>query len=173
MITVIGTSPDRAKWACDALGATVGDAVLVSVPGFELGKIRWIIENTNIERFLFIQDSVLLSEAFYGRLSAFEGSVALLSDPRPFGCYLGVYERDVLLEVGFPHIGSKLEAVQAEIWWTAEYCATAGEVPVLFPEVKDSNPLRVEHLFGRDNLVLGNEYFTKYKGTWRYDQIVG
>jgi len=173
VITVIGTSPARADWAAQALASVPSEALVVSVPGYELAKLQWIVENTTLDRFLFIQDSVTVSDALYGLLSDFGGSVALISDPRPFGCYLGVYERDVLLEVGFPHIGSKLEAVQAEVWWTAEYCATAGEVPVLFPEVKDSNPLRVEHLFGRDNLVLGNEYFTKYKGTWRYDQIVG
>lgn len=172
MITVIGTSPDRAKWACDALGATVGDAVLVSVPGFELGKIRWIIENTNIERFLFIQDSVLLSEAFYGRLSAFEGSVALLSDPRPFGCYLGVYEREILERMEFPEIHTKREAVEAEIWWTEAYVREAGGVPVLFPELSDRNAKRHEMRHGRENLVLENEFMTKFKGTWRHDQIV-
>lgn len=148
-----------------------GGALLVAVPGFELGKLRWVVENTTLDRFLFVQDSVVVSPALYGLLSDFDGSVALLSDPVPFGCYLGVYERKILERVGFPNICSKREAVEAEIWWTQAYCAQAGNVPVLFPELRDSNAVRHAVRHGRENLVLENEFLTKYKGTWRHDQI--
>jgi hypothetical protein len=172
VITVIGTSPDRADWAADALRAVPGDALVVAVPGYELGKLQWVVENTRLERFLFIQDSVIVSEALYALLSDFDGSVAFLSDPRLFGCYLGVYERKILEKVGFPNICSKREAVEAEIWWTEAYCREAGEVPVLFPELTDRNAKRHAMRHGRENLVLENQFVTKYKGTWRHDQIV-
>lgn len=170
--TIIGTQPDRAEWAAQALAHVPGDALVVSVPGFELGKLRWVFENTSLERFLFIQDSVIVSSALYDLLSDFEGSVALLSDPVPFGCYLGVYDREVLARVGFPNICSKREAVEAEIWWTQAYCREAGVVPVLFPDLRDSTARRRAQMFGRENLVLENEFMTKFKGTWRHDQIV-
>lgn len=144
---------------------------MVSVPGFELGKIRWVLENTTLERFLFIQDSVIVSEALYRRLSDHDGSVALLGDPRPFGCYLGVYEREILEKVGVPNICSKREAVEAEIWWTEKYCEAAGYWWVLFPHLTDRNAKRYAVRHGRENLVLENEFMTKYKGTWRHDQI--
>lgn len=155
----------------DALAAVPGEALVVAVPGFELGKIQWVVENTTIDRFLFIQDSVIVSPALYASLSHFEGSVALLSDPVPFGCYLGVYERKVLEQVGFPNIRSKREAVEAEIWWTTAYCEAAGNVPVLTPQTCDAKAVKIVKRHGRDNLVLENELFTKYKGTWRGDQI--
>lgn len=148
-----------------------GDAVVVSVEGYELGKLQWIVENTTLDRFLFIQDSVTVSEALYARLSDFDGSVALLSDPRVFGCYLGVYERKILEKVGFSNIRSKREAVDAEIWWTRQYVQAAGDVPVLFPELTDRSASGPINHLGRDNLVLSNEFMTKYKGTWRHDQI--
>jgi len=172
VITVIGTSPDRADWAADSLRSVPGDGLVVSVPGFELGKIRWVLENTTLERFLFIQDSVIVSKSLYARLSVFDGSVAVLSDPVPFGCYLGVYEREILEKVGLPNICSKREAVEAEIWWTKAYCEAAGDVPVLFPQLSDRNAKRHAIRHGRENLVLENEFLTKYKGTWRHDQIV-
>lgn len=171
LLTVIGTTPNRADWAARALASVPGDAIVVSVPGYELGKLRWVVENTSADRFLFIQDSVTVSEGLYDILSNFDGSVALLSDPVPFGSYLGVYERTLLEKVGLPHIESKLESVRAEIWWTGEYRAEAGKVPVLFPELKDNTATRQVFLNGRENIVLENEYFAKYKGTWRHDQI--
>ena len=149
-----------------------GESLVVSVPGYELAKLQWIVENTILDRFLFVQDSVIVSPGLYDRLTAFDGSVALMSDPVPFGCYLGVYERKVLQKVGIPEIRSKREAVEAEIWWTKAYCAEASNVPVLFPELSDRNAKRqVEH-HGRNNLVLENDFLLKYKGTWRHDQIV-
>ena len=142
------------------------------MPGFELAKLQWVVDHTDFDRFLFLQDSVTVSAGLYDRLSDFEGSVALLSDPVPFGCYLGVYERKVLNSMGIPQIVTKREAVEAEIWWTQHYVKAAGSVPVLFPEVRDSMAQRVVHRHGRDNLVLENEFLVKYKGTWRHDQIV-
>ncbi len=118
-----------------------------------------------------MQDSVVVSPALYGLLSDFRGSVALLSDPCVFGSYLGVYERDILVKVGFSKICSKREAVEAEISWTSRYIELAGDVPVLFPELRDSRAGEPVKHFGRENLVLQNEYMTKWKGTWRHDQI--
>jgi hypothetical protein len=153
------------------LASVHGDAIVVTAPGFEIGKLRWVVENTRIERFLFLQDSMVASEALYGLLSDSTGSLALLADPKPFGCYAGVYEAEILKRVGLPNIRSKKEAVEAEIWWTKAYIEAAGDVPILFPELSDRKAEGpVEHL-GRQNLVLRNEFFTKYKGTWRHDQI--
>lgn len=159
-------------WLAACAASIPGDWISVSVPGYELGKLEWVFENTSLERFLFVQDSVQIrSHALYGLLSASTPSVALLGDPRPFGAYLGVYDRATLAKVGFPKIRSKREAVEAEIWWTEAYVKAAGEVEVLFPELSDQNAKGPVEYLGRQNLVIGNEYFVKYKGTWRYDQI--
>lgn len=171
LTTVIASSFDRTEWAAQALASVKGPALVVSCPGYELGKLQWVHENTTLERFLFLQDSAIASEALYGLLSDSTPSLALLADPVPFGSYMGVYERKILNRVGFPNIRSKKEAVEAEIWWTKRYCEEAGEVAVLFPELRDRTAEGPVWHLGRENLVLKNEYFTKYKGTWRHDQI--
>lgn len=171
MLTVIGTSPGREAWAADALASVPGEAIVVSVPGYELGKLEWVVENTTVERFLFIQDSVLVTPQLFELLNDYDGSVALLGDPRPYGCFLGVYTRHALLAAGFAPIRTKLEAVEAELWWTGEYRAAAGKVPVLFPELTDRNAEGPIERHGRPNLVLSNSYMTKFKGTWKWDQI--
>lgn len=155
----------------ECLASVAGEAIVVSAGNYELGKLDWIVQNTTLERFLFLQDSVIVQPSLYSLLDEFTGSVALLSDPDVFGSYIGVYERDVLIRVGIPSIQSKLEAVQAERSWTKKYVEAAGEVPVLFPEVTDRNADRVLIRHGRENLILENEHFTKFKGTWRNDQI--
>lgn len=173
MLTVIGTSSGREDWAAEALASIPGEAIVVSVPGYELGKLAWVAKNTTFERFLFLQDSVIVTPELYSMLADYEGSVALLADPVPFGCFLGVYERTTLQQVGIPTISSKREAVEAEIWWTKAYCEAAGNVPVLFPELSDRNATRHSIRHGRENLVLENNFMAKFKGTWRHDQISG
>ena len=39
-------------------------------------------------------------------------------------------------------------------------------MPTLWPDVTDATALRHEQRHGRDNKVLGNEHFLKFKGTW-------
>jgi hypothetical protein len=58
------------------------------------------------------------------------------------------------------------DSIRAEIEWTTGYAAAAGDVPVVFPELRDStNRGFVEH-HGRINMVLENDYLRKFKGTW-------
>lgn len=169
LTTVVATTPGRERWLAQCLASLFGrDVLVVSLEhGFELGKIEWVYRNTNLERFLFLQDSVeVLSKGFWGRLEEFPSSVALLSDPGVYGSYMGVYERKVLDRfAGWPTVNTKAEAIIHEVSWTRDYADYAGGVPVLFPELTDANG-HVTEWFGRDNLVLENEYFRKWKGTW-------
>ena len=170
LTTVIATAPGREQWLTQCLKSLEGrDVFVVSLEhGFELGKIEWIYRNTVLERFLFLQDSVeVLSKGFWGRLDEFPGSVALLGDPSVYGSYMGVYERKVLDKlVGWPLVDSKMGSIANEIMWTRDYADKAGGVPVLFPDLTDADGHMAEK-FGRMNLVLENQYFRKWKGTWQ------
>lgn len=167
MLIVIGSSPDRADWARDASASVGREHIVVSNFGFELNKIRWVMENTRVERFLFLQDSwVIKSEKFWGLLDQFEGSVALNRDPYFFGCYAGVYERHVIERVGIPVVRDKAHSILLEIDWHRQYVEVGGEPTVLFPELTDANATGVVERHGRDNLLLENEFVQKWKGTW-------
>ena len=140
--------------------------------GYELGKIRWVMENTTAERFLLLQDSwVVKTPDFFTLLEQTEGSVALTQDPYFFGCFAGVYERSVIEDIGIPTISNKLQAVESERYWHESYVMKAGEPTVLFPDLTDENATEVRFHNGRDNLILENDYIIKYKGTWRADQL--
>ena len=80
---------------------------------------------------------------------------------------MGVYERKVLAKMfGWPVVADKMSSIANEIMWTRDYADRAGGVPVLFPELTDSAGVMRER-FGRENLLLENSYFRKWKGTWR------
>lgn len=171
MLVVIGSSPGREQWLADASGSIEREHIAVVNYGYELAKIRWVLENTNADRFLFLQDSFIIKDqSFFDLLNLYSGSVALFSDPVPYGCFAGVYERAVLEQVGVPAVASKRDSVQLEVEWCNKYVEAAGGVPVLFPEVRDATGFVQSHN-GRDNLVLENTFITKFKGTWRVDQI--
>ena len=167
MLVVIGSSPDRQNWLYDCSSSIKREHVAVVNFGFELAKIKWVIQNTKEDRFLFLQDSWLVKdERFWQLLEAKEGSVCLTADPYYYGCFAGVYERWVIEQIGIPVTETKLEAIQNEIAWHKEYVRVAGEPTVLFPELTDKNATRTIEKNGRMNLVLENEFIVKFKGTW-------
>jgi hypothetical protein len=167
VLVVIGSSPERKEWLADCSNSIRREHIAVVNTGYELAKIRWVIENTNAERFLFLQDSWLVKDdRFWELLEANQGSVCLTADPYYYGCYAGVYERWVIEQIGIPVMESKLDAIHNEIAWHKEYVNVAGKPTVLFPELTDSNATRTVEINGRTNLVLENEFIVKLKGTW-------
>jgi hypothetical protein len=167
-LIVIGSSLGRESWLADCSASINRNHIAVISFGFELSKIGWVMDNTNANRFLFLQDSwVIKDETFWHLLDDTSGSVALTADPYFFGCYAGVYERSVIEQIGVPVITTKREAIDNEIAWHQDYVKVAGEPLVLFPDLKDSNSTRQVEKHGRTNLVLENDYIAKYKGTWK------
>lgn len=161
---VIGTSPGREDWLRDCLATIDRESIIVSGYGFELRKIEWVLKETNIERFVFLQDSVRIKDnVMFDILEKSEGSQCLVDDPGHFGSYIGVYERQALLNLPFPRIFAKSLSIQHEIEWTRSYLARARQCGHVLGGV---GYLREEHRHGRINRVFGNEYFEKFKGDW-------
>ena len=168
MLTVIGSSPDRQAWLADCSASLGREHIAVVSYGYELAKIAWVMENTSVDRFFFLQDSwQVKTPAFWDLLDQFEGSVALTRDPYFFGCYAGVYERSVVDRIGTPVVKDKQDSILLEIDWHRRYVEASVEPTVLFPELTDKNAAGVVVKHGRENLVLENEFVRKFKGTWR------
>lgn len=166
---VVGTAAGRSDWLADCLTSLpLRNVLAVYRYDYEIGKLRWVTEyHPHVERFWFLQDTVVIHDpSFLTQALDRGGSVPLCSDPGPFGMFMGVYERDVLLEVGMPTVTDKRHAIRLELEWTRSYWEKAGRPAPLFPDLRDANAIGVEHRHGRDNLVLANEYLTKFKGTW-------
>jgi hypothetical protein len=163
---VIGTTPNREQWLAQCLKSIQNPVLILSDFTYELGKINWVYNNTNIERFMFLQDSVVIKDNQIFELLNEKGSIALTNDPAPYGMYMGIYERKILSQINIPLPKSKEESIKCEISWTTDYCRMAKNVRIAFPDLTDKNATKKEILFGRENLVLENDFLIKYKGNW-------
>lgn len=164
---VIATTPGRQDWLKQCLNSISKPVLVLSDFTFELGKINWIFNNTKIDRFMFLQDSIIIKdEKIFELLYEDKGSIALTNDPCMYGMYMGIYERHVLEKVDIPIPKSKAESIQYELTWTEAYCKAARNVRLAFTDLTDSRAKRKEVIFGRENLVLENDFLIKYKGNW-------
>ena len=166
---VVATSEGRDAWLQQCL-SSLGDLpyIVVSTDGFELGKLAWVYENTNLDRWFFLQDSIVIKKKELFDLGfSFSKSVAVSDCPVKFGMYLGIYTRSTLQQLGIPKTNNKEEAIHHEWCIAKNYCQIENDIPTLFPDFHDRNAKGTTMLFGRENLVLENDYLIKYKGTWR------
>ena len=168
-VIVVPTSPGREHWAKQC-SESLKDTphIVVSEYGYEIGKIRWMMENTNFDRWLMLQDSVVVKDlSLFDLAFSHPNSVALSNCPVKFGMYLGIYTRKTLSKVEIPIAHDKEDAIRYEVEWSKKYCESEKNIPTLFEDFSDGNSKRTVNIFGRENLVLENEYLIKYKGTWR------
>ena len=164
---VIATTPGREQWLQQCLASIKHPVLVLSDFTFELGKINWIFNNTKIDRFMFLQDSVVIkNQSLFDLLLKDKGSISLTNDPCMYGMYLGVYERQILEKIEIPVPKTKAESIAYELSWTDNYCKAARNVRLAFTDFSDSRSKRKQVLFGRENLVLENDFLIKYKGNW-------
>ncbi len=158
-IVVNNASDANPAWV-DALPGTkfVNDE-----PGYELGAIKTILERTDLDEFVFLQDTFEIKD-----LRVFD---IVFKEPRSvafgptFFHYAGKWRREALAKMAtIPTVRNKQESIHWEhtfsrMYWNRE------DVWVLDPDFDDSTS-RFEEAFGRTNMVLENQWMIKRKGTW-------
>jgi len=169
---VIGSQKHREKtWLRELLDSLKGNQkypVEVNFTDkFELASIKWALKHTNWDEFLFLPDSTIVSDlSFLDKVfdKQFEGrSVSICREPGIGGMYMMKYRREILEKLPIPDVPNKRMAVYWEMVFHAYYGGIENVV-VLFPEVKHTNIIIKKH--GRENMVIGNKYFMRYKGDW-------
>ena len=171
ILIVVSTAPNRDCWLQDCLASIDRPVMVVKTTEWELGSIRWVHQNLSPERFLFLQDSVVIhDQGIFNLIERVGGSSLLMPIPN---CYMGVYCRSVLKQLPLPEIPAGTDSqrkefsIKYEARFTREYCRVAKNCPVIFPELIDNLCPRREHRHGRINMVMENRWITKYKGTFR------
>jgi len=162
---IVGTAPGRERWLNDFMESIKLPCIVLTVDGYELGKIKWAYENTNLDRFIFLQDSIVIrNNELLSSIFNVPGSACLMCDPDHYGSYLGLYERSVLDKVGIPVANTKSDAIKYEWEWTKKYAAACSNF---------DHPLNLNHQIvytvykhGRDNMLYVNDLYEKWKGDW-------
>ena len=171
---IIGTTPTTSPWLDQCLKSLEGynkyPIVILSDYTWELGKIKWIYDHTDLDEFLFLPDTAIIKKTkildkifgeFQGKSVAFHH----------FGnSYMVKYRREILDKMILPKVNSKPETIFHETWWNKAYFSL-DPAEVLFPELSDAiEPEKIEEKFGRQNLKMENDWFCKWKGTWDVSQ---
>lgn len=142
----------------------MSDVIVVRCTGYEPGGLLWVLEHTDLDRWLYLQDSVTVTTELYGLLGE-SGSVAVNDCPTMFGSFLGVYEREHLTACPPRWCPTKEHAISEEFSHGKRYAATSG-ARLLFRDLRDNHG-QVVSVLGEDRLRIANPYITKFKGTYR------
>ena len=89
---IIGTRPDRTKQFNNCWNSIKSPYLKIAIDcdGYEIGKIKWVIDHTDIDDFVFLQDSVEIKDnTLFDVCFSTTHSVSICDYPNPFGCYLG------------------------------------------------------------------------------------
>jgi hypothetical protein len=172
MIIIIGTRPDRKEQLqnCTSSISSEFPYITVDCDGYEIGKIKWALEHTNFDEFVFLQDSTEIKDNnLFNKLKNTRRSVSFNNCPSLFGSYLGKYKRSVLEQMTLPLIRDKLGSVDYECKFGREY-AQIDPPLVLFPEFKDGDNF-VEKWGNKKMMKIENKYLIKYKSIWCKEQL--
>ncbi|MDE1882212.1 MAG: hypothetical protein KGI89_16885 [Euryarchaeota archaeon] len=167
-LILVASSFGREQWAKDCSESLKRPHVVVVERGFEMGKLRWAMETTTADRFVFVQDSVVVTDpAIFDRIAGCPGSICLNHTIGHFSNYAGVYERRVLERVGLAVTPTKAGSVEGETRWTKNYLDWANELSTVtcWGEVVQIVPgTQMRH--GRENIVYSTAFWTKYQAEW-------
>lgn len=166
---VVATTRGREHWLKDCLESIESKhpVLVVDHYDYELGKIRWVYENTTLDEFLLLQDSVVIKDPkWLDEIFDIEGSVSLST--KPYFMFLGKYVRTDLDKVDIPVVNTKLEAITFEDSWTYKYKEAANKMTYLWPLLDTA--VFMEH-HGRENMILENDHLIKYKGCWNPSMV--
>lgn len=163
---LVASANGREAWAFDASKSITRPHVVVYDHGYELGKLHWVLDNTNWGRVIFLQDSmIVLDNGVFDRIAETPGSICLCHyHQNHLSCYLGVYETSMLRAMRamgkLPFPTSKEESVHGEWHWTVEYLRICGGV-TCFDERQEWGPVERRH--GRPNVPHHMGYAIKFR----------
>ena len=138
---------------------------------FEIGAIDIVLNNTNWSELVILQDTFEIKDQKVFDL-LFDSPKSVMYNPY-FQMYLGKFKREVLEKMRpFPEIKTKRDSVKQEWDFTKRYRDIDRDMTVFNPAFDDSNFLNNFHeMFGRNNMVLEDQYLIKRKGTWNATQL--
>lgn len=158
---------------CDTHDNIDGFTVIIDKEdSFELGAIQKILNETDLDEFVLLQDSCEIIDKRLFDILFEEHKGKSVSIAENYLGYLGKYRRDVLNGMVIPDVRTKAESICQEGMFNGEYIKREKPI-VLFPRFGYANYNGNEFVEynGRLNLVSRNEFLKKYKGTWHTSMI--
>jgi hypothetical protein len=143
--------------------------------GYQIDGLRKAFEQSPFEEIFFIQESMVVKDNSVWDL-IFKGtegySVTFNND---FQMFLAKYQRRIVNKIPFPTVTSRRQDIQeGEGYWNFLYRDYCPQNTILLDPMIDPNPDIWEHhewKHDRDNIVVENSYFKKWKSVWHIDMV--
>lgn len=169
---VIGSTTQTKDWLENCLNSfgkySTYPIIVVVNDDFELGKIKWVMDNTNLDEFFLLHDTVeIKNTSMFDIAFQTPGSFALANQPVYMGMFLGKYRREILSQMQITPTITKRQAVLAEIEFNNRYAQLEPSQHSIAQPLHDTDIF--EDKFGRKNMILENPWIKKYKGCWSID----
>lgn len=162
-----GSSP----WLADLLNSIETDypIIITNHDGWCTKAIKETFERTTFDEIVFFNETMLVKDnAIWDIIfKQYNGqSVALATD---FLMFFGKYLRTYVEQTSFPDVRNKADDVLlGENGWNQQYRNFCGPFASVDP-LHDTAIFEERH--GRENMVLENDYFIKYKSCWNLDMV--
>ena len=171
---VIGSTTQTKDWLQNCLNSfgkyDKYPIIVVVNDDFELGKLKWVYDNTDIDEFFLLHDTVEIKNTdLFDLAFNYDGSFALSNQPVQMGMFLGKYRREILDQMSIPLTKTKMEAVLQECAFNEQYSKLEPKMATIFNPLLNSD--KFEEKFGRKNMILENDYIRKYKATWALNMV--
>lgn len=109
------------------------------------------------EDFVYLHDTVLIkNQLLFDKLFEYKGIVSI--NPS-FLMFLGKYNTKILKQYELPEVRTKKQSWLMELWLGRTF-----RVPCFDVNFVDGK--KFEYIYGRNNMIIENEYLKKMKGTW-------
>ncbi len=61
-LIVVATNKGREHWSTDLSKSIDREHMILVAGGWELGKLKWCLDHTTYDRFIFLQDSMVMTD---------------------------------------------------------------------------------------------------------------
>lgn len=146
----------------------VGNCILLDEDRFELGAIYEAVHTFDLDEFILLQDTIEVKDVKLFDM-AFEQENKTVYFFHRFMCYAGKYRKEILNKIGIPIVNTKFDSVIQEDLFHKKYFEAEPDAICLFPDLNDTD--NFEEKFGRNNMIIENNFIKKYKGTWNLGMI--
>lgn len=165
---------DNNIWMNDLLDSlqTIYPIIITNHDGWQIDAVRETFERTNFSEIFFLNETMIIKDNSIWDIifKRYEGHSVASSVH--YQMFLGKYLRRIVEQTVFPTVDNrKDDIIFGEDLWNKQYMSLDTNI-IFYHPLSDPNPSgNKQFKHGRENLVLENEYFRKWKHQWHLDMV--
>lgn len=163
-------------WLQDCLNSIQTDypVILSNHEGWVMEGFKKMWQTTAYEELFFMNESMVCKDNTIWDIVFHEyGGKSVMMSER-YLMFFGKFRRQMINQLVFPEVHNKLEdVILGEGQWCQQYWELNDHIEIQpLADGDTTNPDNFEEKYGRNNLVLENQYFKKYKATYNMETLL-